>query len=118
MPKVPTLYTALSTGSAATNSTVYGYNTNAFILNKGDIIDLVLNNDDTGKHPFHLHGHNFQVVARSDEDVGHYDANNHPAFPSVPMRRDTIYVKPTGHFVIRFRADNPGDFRFPFRFAS
>ncbi|KAE8367391.1 Cupredoxin [Aspergillus caelatus] len=108
MPKVPTLYTALSTGSAATNSTVYGYNTNAFILDKGDIIDLVLNNEDTGKHPFHLHGHNFQVVARSDEDAGHYDANNHPAFPSVPMRRDTIYVKPTGYFVIRFRADNPG----------
>ncbi|GMG15697.1 unnamed protein product [Aspergillus oryzae var. brunneus] len=114
---VPTLYTALSTGSAATNSTVYGYNTNAFILDKGDVIDLVLNNDDTGKHPFHLHGHNFQVVARSDEDAGHYDANNHSAFPSVPMRRDTIYVKPTGYFVIRFRADNPGDSRFLFRFA-
>ncbi|GMF72910.1 unnamed protein product [Aspergillus oryzae] len=114
---MPTLYTALSTGSAATNSTVYGYNTNAFILDKGDVIDLVLNNDDTGKHPFHLHGHNFQVVARSDEDAGHYDANNHSAFPSVPMRRDTIYVKPTGYFVIRFRADNPGDSRFLFRFA-
>ncbi|KAE8145434.1 Cupredoxin [Aspergillus avenaceus] len=108
MPKVPTVYTALSTGADAANSTVYGYNTNAFVLKKGDIIDLVLNNDDTGKHPFYLHGHNYQVIARSDEDAGHYDPQNHTTFPAVPMRRDTVYVKPTGYFVIRFRADNPG----------
>ncbi|KAL2845749.1 Cupredoxin [Aspergillus pseudodeflectus] len=40
----------------------HGRNTNAFILAKGEIVDIVLNNDDTGKHPFHLHGHGFQVI--------------------------------------------------------
>ncbi|KAF9885646.1 hypothetical protein FE257_012737 [Aspergillus nanangensis] len=108
MPKVPTLYTALSTGPAATDPAIYGTNTHAFVLGKGDIIDLVLNNDDTGKHPFHLHGHAFQVVARSAENAGHYNSSNSPAFPPVPMRRDTVFVKPTGYFVLRFRADNPG----------
>lgn len=67
-----------------------------------------MNNDDAGKHPFHLHGHNFQVVQRSEENAGHYDASNHTAFPPVPMRRDTLMVRPQGNFVIRFKADNPG----------
>ncbi|EAW14723.1 putative ferrooxidoreductase Fet3 [Aspergillus clavatus NRRL 1] len=108
MPKVPTLYSALTTGSAATDPAVYGYNTHPFVLKKGDIVDLVLNNDDAGKHPFHLHGHNFQVISRSEENAGHYDPSNHTAFPSVPMRRDTVLVRPQGHFVVRFQADNPG----------
>lgn len=98
----------MTTGDAAGDIRIYGSNTNAFILNKGDIVDLVLNNDDPGKHPFHMHGHTFQVIARSEENAGHYDANNHTAFPLVPIRRDTVLVRPQGHFVIRFRADNPG----------
>ncbi|GFF43313.1 iron transport multicopper oxidase FET3 [Aspergillus udagawae] len=107
-PKVPTLYSALTTGSAATDPAVYGYNTHPIVLKKGDIVDLVLNNDDAGKHPFHLHGHTFQVIARSEENAGHYDPSNHTTFPSVPMRRDTIVVHPQGNFVLRFQADNPG----------
>ncbi|KAG2415820.1 iron transport multicopper oxidase FET3 precursor [Aspergillus terreus] len=108
MPKVPTLYSVLSTGSAASDPAIYGTNTHAFVLQKGDIIDIVLNNDDTGKHPFHLHGHAFQVISRSAENAGHYNASNHTAFPQTPMRRDTLYVLGGGHFVVRFRADNPG----------
>lgn len=107
-PKVPTVFSVLTTGSAASNATVYGTDTNPFVLNHGDIIDIVLNNDDTGKHPFHLHGHAFQIIHRSDDDEGHYDASNHSAFPSVPARRDTVLVRPSGNFVIRFKADNPG----------
>ncbi|GME25799.1 putative ferrooxidoreductase protein [Neofusicoccum parvum] len=107
-PKVPTIFSVLTTGSAASNAMVYGTDTNPFVLNHGDIIDIVLNNDDTGKHPFHLHGHAFQVIHRSDDDAGHYDASNHSAFPSVPARRDTVLVRPSGNFVIRFKADNPG----------
>ncbi|KAK5161524.1 FET Ferroxidase [Cryomyces antarcticus] len=107
-PKVPTLYTALSTGASATDVTVYGGNTNAFVLAKDEVIEIVLNNDDPGKHPFHLHGHNFQAVLRSDEDTGFYDPMNHTAFPAVPMRRDTFWVKPNGHIVLRFKSDNPG----------
>jgi iron transport multicopper oxidase len=107
-PKVPTLYTAMSVGSNNTDVRVYGRDTNSFVLEKGEIVEIVLNNDDGGKHPFHLHGHAFQVVARSDDDVGHYDPSNHTDFPAIPMRRDTVMVRPNGNFVVRFKADNPG----------
>ncbi|KAI9690252.1 MAG: hypothetical protein M1822_009213 [Bathelium mastoideum] len=108
-PKVPTLYSALSTSTFAANSTVYGTNTNSFVLNHLEVVEIVLNNDDPGKHPFHLHGHNFQAVWRSDEDAGFYDATAaNVTFPAKPMRRDTLVVNPNGNTVIRFRADNPG----------
>lgn len=81
-------------------------NSNAFVLKKDEIVDIVLNNLDPGKHPFHLHGHNFQVIVRSADDEGNY-ANN-ATFPTVPMRRDTILVRPNGNMVLRFKADNPG----------
>lgn len=106
-PKVPILYSALTTGSAATDAAIYGTDTNAFVLNKGDIVDIVLNNDDTGKHPFHLHGHSFQVIWRSGDYEGHFNPDN-VTFSSVPVRRDTLIAKPMGNFVIRFKADNPG----------
>ncbi|PNS17401.1 Iron transport multicopper oxidase [Sphaceloma murrayae] len=107
-PVVPTLYTALSSGASATNPLVYGTYTNTFVLAKDQVIDIVLNNDDAGKHPFHLHGHHFQVLLRADENAGFYDPANHTAIPSVPMRRDVLMVRPQSNFVIRFKADNPG----------
>ncbi|EMC92270.1 hypothetical protein BAUCODRAFT_126264 [Baudoinia panamericana UAMH 10762] len=107
-PVVPTLYSALTTGANASDVTVYGGYTNSYVLQKDDIVDIVLNNDDAGKHPFHLHGHNFQAIVRSEDDWGHYDPNNHSAFPATPMRRDTLMVRPQGNFVVRFKADNPG----------
>ncbi|KAK8211353.1 hypothetical protein M8818_003320 [Zalaria obscura] len=107
-PKVPTLYTVMTSGASASSVGIYGSNTNAFVLGKDEVIEIVLNNDDAGKHPFHLHGHNFQAVVRSDEDAGFYDADNHTAFPAMPMRRDTFMVRPNGNFVVRFKADNPG----------
>ncbi|KAF2757002.1 multicopper like protein [Pseudovirgaria hyperparasitica] len=108
-PKVPTLYTAMTTGETATDPAIYGINTNPFILAQGEVVELVLNNDDPGKHPFHLHGHNFQVLIRSDDDAGFYDAaTSNATIPATPMRRDTVLVRPGGHFVLRFRADNPG----------
>jgi hypothetical protein len=38
-PKVPTLYTALTTGDYASNATVYGRDTNSYVLQKNDIIE-------------------------------------------------------------------------------
>jgi iron transport multicopper oxidase len=46
---VPTLYSALTTGANASDVTVYGDYTNAHVLQKDEIVDIVLNNDDTGK---------------------------------------------------------------------
>ncbi|RMZ70831.1 Iron transport multicopper oxidase FET3 [Pyrenophora seminiperda CCB06] len=107
-PKVPTLYSVLSTGPNATDAVIYGSNTNAFILAQNQVVEIVLNNNDPGKHPFHLHGHVFQVVTRSSPDAGPYDASNTTAPVPSPMRRDTILVHPNGHIVLRFRSDNPG----------
>ena len=112
MPKVPTLYTALPTGNAATHPSIYGSNTNAFVLAKDEIVEIVVNSNDPGKHPFHLHGHAFQVVVRGDEDEGVY--GNNVSFPAVPMRRDTIMVKPNSNIVLRFKADNPDKSLRPF----
>src|SRR2546421_1951203 len=109
-PKVPTLYSALSTGSDAINPSIYGMNTNAFVLKKDDVVEIVVNNDDPGKHPFHLHGHTFQVLVRSEEAAGFYSSNNHSQFPAIPMRRDTFMVRPNGNFLIRFKADNPDEY--------
>jgi iron transport multicopper oxidase len=107
-PKVPTLYSVLSTGNNATNPAIYGSNTNAFILNANEVVEIVLNNNDPGKHPFHLHGHAFQVVTRSEDDAGTFNPSNVTALPATPMKRDTILVRPNGHVVLRFRADNAG----------
>ncbi|KAF9888558.1 ferroxidase fet3 [Aspergillus nanangensis] len=120
-PKVPTLYSVLSSGEYATNAQVYGEYTHPFILEQNQVIEIILNNQDTGSHPFHLHGHNFQVVSRSppygshfydfaDGDPVAYNATENPpsSFPKYPARRDTFVAPPQGNFVIRFVADNPG----------
>ncbi|KIN02895.1 Ferroxidase [Oidiodendron maius Zn] len=118
-PKVPTLYSVLSSGNLSTNSEIYGEFTHPFILEHNDVVQIVLNNNDGGSHPFHLHGHNFQVIQRApsygptfydyaDGDPVPYDPSNHTAFPATPARRDVFVLPPQGYFVIRFVADNPG----------
>jgi iron transport multicopper oxidase len=95
-------------GENATSPIPYGINVNPFILEKGDVIEIILNNADTGKHPFHLHGHNFQVVSRSDEMAGPFVQEANDTLPAIPMMRDVILVRPLGNLRIRFVADNPG----------
>lgn len=112
-PKVPTLVTALSAGDDASNVNVYGSNTNAFVLQKDEIVEIRLNNLDTGKHPFHLHGHTFQLIERAapvpeTEDPVPYDPKDHADAPEYPMIRDTVYVNAQSYIVLRFKADNPG----------
>lgn len=107
-PKVPTLYSLLSTGPSASNPAIYGVNTNVFMLAYNETIEIVLNNMDAGKHPWHLHGHDFQVVARSADDAGDFAGFGNTSLPAIPMRRDTLLVHPNGHFAIRFRSNNPG----------
>lgn len=119
-PKVPTLYSVPSSGDLATNPTVYGEYTHPMVLGHNQVVKIMLNNSDTDSHPFHLHGHNFQVLTRypsyadgffnyadSDDPVT-YDSFNHSSFPTYPARRDTLVVTPQGYFVVRFVADNPG----------
>ena len=73
-------------------------------------MQIIVNNLDSGRHPFHLHGHHFQALYRSEDEAGTFeDANVTEAdFPATPMRRDTFVLYPDGNIVLRFRADNPG----------
>jgi iron transport multicopper oxidase len=122
-PKIPTIFSVLSSGSLASNSLVYGEFTHPLVLNHNDVVQVILNNNDGGSHPFHLHGHAFQVIDRApsygssfysyaDGSPVPYDASNHTAFPPYPARRDTFVLPPQGYFVIRFVADNPGVWMF------
>ncbi|UKZ80571.1 hypothetical protein TrVFT333_008333 [Trichoderma virens FT-333] len=109
-PKVPSLYTAMSAGNLADNAAVYGEFTHPFVLKKDEIVQIVVNNLDSGRHPFHLHGHAFQAIHRSEEEAGTFEDENlsESDYPSVPMRRDTLVIWPNGNIVMRFKADNPG----------
>ena len=108
-PKTPTLYTVLAAGNLASNVTIYGSNTGAHVTDHLEVVEMVINNRDPGKHPFHMHGHVFQLVKRSAENEGDYDPTNTTwTVPTNPMRRDTVQVPPQGHAVIRYVADNPG----------
>ncbi|KAK3169354.1 hypothetical protein OEA41_008737 [Lepraria neglecta] len=105
-PLVPSLYTALSTGESATSPLVYGVNTDAQVLKHNEIVEVVFNNFDTGSHPIHPHGHNFQIVERSKPDGGVYSGKpTNP--PATPIRRDTAKANLMDYTLFRFRADNP-----------
>ncbi|KGO77348.1 Multicopper oxidase, type 2 [Penicillium italicum] len=106
-PKVPSLYTANTVGPEfASNPDVYGQ-VNPFVVKHNDIIEIVINNHHNNLHPWHLHGHQFQVLQRTPVDGGYYTGLSSNV-SATPIRRDTIMVQNHGHTVIRFRADNPG----------
>ena len=109
--KVPTLYTALSVPAKdKMNPVVYGVNSNPFVVEYGDIVEVVINNAvTTSAHPWHLHGHQFQVVARSDPlAFTNGQVYNPSQADPLPMRRDVAGVHQGGFVVFRFKADNPG----------
>jgi iron transport multicopper oxidase len=104
--KVPSLFTAFTTGSSNTNPIIYG-DVNPFVVNKGDVVQIVVNNLDAAIHPFHLHGHQFQVCERPESGKGSYTGHGRN-FPAVPPKRDTIAVNAGSYVVLRFKAENPG----------
>ncbi|KAF8929631.1 hypothetical protein BGZ58_008804 [Dissophora ornata] len=75
------------------------------IERRNAIVQIILDNSLGGEHPFHLHGHVFQVIAQG---VGVYEEGKTPINTVNPMRRDTATVPRHGFVVIRFKADNPG----------
>ncbi|CCC10182.1 unnamed protein product [Sordaria macrospora k-hell] len=68
---------------------------------------LVINNQDAGTHPFHLHGHRFQILDRARPYAGDWPGRD-VNYISTPNRRDTVTVWSWSHAVLRFRATNPG----------
>jgi iron transport multicopper oxidase len=106
--EVPTLYTASSVGEANTNPVVYGQ-VNPFIVSMGDIVEIVINNNHSAIHPFHLHGHQFQVLDRPLPQAGFY-AGNSTVSGTPPSRKDTVHVEPFSYAVLRVNVTEPGVF--------
>lgn len=105
---VPTLYSAVSTGQANTNPLIYG-GVNPFVVPENNVVELVVNNLDSSIHPFHLHGHQFQVLSRPPTGAGKYTPGSSTAsFPTDPASRDTVSIFGNSYAVLRFKADNPG----------
>ena len=81
-------------------------------------VDIVLNNFDDRGHPFHLHGHDFYVLARHEPSrTGEYvlwdpfdgqEPAGGPLNLVNPLKKDTVYVPSMGYVVLRFLANNPG----------
>ncbi|GAV50885.1 hypothetical protein ZYGR_0AD00680 [Zygosaccharomyces rouxii] len=92
------------------------FSDNQYMINlnqRGQVVDLVINNYDDGAHPFHLHGHKFWVLAIGDSGYfqdEYYDTNDDEQAMNFdnPIFRDTVNIPGFGWAVIRFVVDNPG----------
>ncbi|KAI1167775.1 Cupredoxin [Nemania serpens] len=105
--KVPTLYSAMSLGDNNTEVSAYGQ-VGAFTVGYNEVLEIVINNRDTAIHPFHLHGHQFQIIERPRSNRGSWNSTG-PA-PQTPVRRDTVAVFANSYVVLRILANNPGVF--------
>lgn len=103
--EVPTLYTAATVGEDNTDPAVYGA-VNPFVVESGAVVDLVVNNLNFGIHPFHLHGHQFQVIERAPSGSGKWPGVT--KYPANPGSKDVLSVNSNSYAVFRFKADNPG----------
>ncbi|KAK2615177.1 hypothetical protein N8I77_001951 [Diaporthe amygdali] len=108
--KVPTLYSAATTGDDNSNPVVYG-GVNPYIAPEGQVIEIVVNNLDPGSHPFHLHGHQFQLLAAPGPNAGVFSGDT-SGFPAQPAYKDGVIINSNSYAVIRFKADNPGTWLF------
>ncbi|KAG9311709.1 Fet3 protein [Chiua virens] len=111
-PIVPAIMSVLTLGDNATVQEAYG--PYSIMLNHLDIVDIVVNNSDKQPHPFHLHGHKFQIVNRADKYNSTDPTLNPPLIEGQanPMRRDTVTIPGGASATLRVVADNPGAWLF------
>jgi iron transport multicopper oxidase len=113
-PTEPTLLTASKNAMLPASSRVVP-------LENASVVQLTVWNNDTGEHPFHLHGHSFWIVERGRGLL--------TAPPTRPLQqavlRDTVSLnacerashgvceeESVEYVVLRFLADNPGAWLF------
>ncbi|KAJ3236607.1 ferroxidase fet3 [Chytriomyces hyalinus] len=112
MPAVPALYSAVSVGAEFVNkNATYGRATQAMVVDKFDVpFEIIIVNTDAGIHPFHLHGHAFQIIANTNATFDEENmANNYPnPMPENPVRRDVVNIPPSGFAILRVQGNNPG----------
>jgi len=73
-------------------------------VQSGEVVDIIINNNDNGEHPIHVHGHWFWVMGHGLADDGNYKGQQ--LKPTVA--RDTVTVKANSYLVLRYIANNPG----------
>ncbi|KAJ1663747.1 ferroxidase fet3 [Coemansia sp. RSA 1646] len=104
-PEVPTVLTALTTGDMAMDPEIYGRRSNTHVLKHLDVVEVQINNYDYYSHPFHLHGHVFQIIETGSIREGKIHSKS---ALDIPVKRDTVVVRGGSYAIVRFRADNPG----------
>ena len=116
MSTVPTLNQAVN-GLAAGNTSFStagvssAFTSDQYIIHvpSTSVVDLLITNFDDGAHPFHLHGHQFWIVASSPDQYFDWEAyQSLNTTLSNRMHRDTLVVDAYGWALIRFEANNPG----------
>ena len=135
-PLVPATMSALTLGDNATTSEAYG--PLSFAVGHLEVLDIVLRNGDSGKHPLydlplristqrtdgylysHLHGHQMQIVNYASDYTSDDPSLNPPINESQPnpMRRDTVLSPAGSAYTFRVTMDNPGVWFFHCVFAS
>ncbi|KAE9398315.1 ferroxidase [Gymnopus androsaceus JB14] len=107
-PLTPAILSEMTLGENATYAPAYG--STSFVLTYMDVIDIVIQNSDAGKHPFHIHGHKPFIVGRSIDYTSDDLSLNPPisSNQSNPLRRDTVHIPSGSSATLRFVADNPG----------
>ncbi|THU78948.1 Cupredoxin [Dendrothele bispora CBS 962.96] len=71
--------------------------------------DIIINNLDANlDHPYHLHGNEFQIVARGTGTLSVDDAASIDYNTTNPLRRDTLVIPGGDYAVLRISNDNPG----------
>ncbi|KAI1119532.1 Cupredoxin [Nemania sp. NC0429] len=99
------------------NSWDFGLNQQVLLVpeaNKG--AQVIINSRDAMEHPWHLHGHTFQIVGWGQGLFGTASPSSRDNNGTTtttwnlanPMRRDTVTVPAFSHIIIRFETNNPG----------
>ncbi len=68
-----------------------------FVVRRGDLVEVTIENHTKSVHPMHLHGHTLLVLSRDGV-----------AASGSPWWTDTLDVEPGERYRVAFRADNPG----------
>ncbi len=68
-----------------------------FVVEKGDLVRVTVENNTGSVHPMHLHGHHALVLSRDGKAV-----------TGSPWWTDTLDVEANERYELAFRADNPG----------
>ncbi|KAJ7075747.1 laccase [Mycena belliarum] len=94
----PSLPTLLKVINGATLESDFTTPEHTFVLEPNQVVELRIHGADHGIiHPFHLHGHAFDIIQSASGPVNFVN----------PPRRDVVAVE-KGGVIIRFLTDNPG----------